>query len=120
MFESAGAVDRTRTQSMWWVLEIFTGVQYGSRAPPLVQLLGLILAYAMSALQALEAALPETAERLMEMIAELAAAGVEHRFAACQLLNIASSCMVRPKFSPIEVCNSCHKEASQRLAPSPL
>eukprot|EP00884_Botryococcus_braunii_P003519 jgi/Botrbrau1/13168/Bobra.242_1s0005.1 len=44
-------------------------------------------------LQALEAALPETAERLMHMISELADAGPDHRFAAGQLLLIASTCM---------------------------
>jgi hypothetical protein len=54
--------------------------------------------------QALEAALPETAERLMRMIAELAEAGPDHRFAAGQLLVIASTCMVRPTGNILSSC----------------
>lgn len=69
---------------------------------------------AIGALQALEAALPETAERLMEMIAELAAAGVEHRFAACQLLKIASSCMVRPNLHPPKAPIFCREQSKKK------
>ena len=47
-------------------------------------------------LQALEAALPATVEDMISLVAAHAAAGRQHNFATCQLLQIAASCLVCP------------------------
>ena len=46
-------------------------------------------------MQALEAALPPTTSEFMNLVAAHAAAGQEHSFATCQLLQLAATCVVR-------------------------
>lgn len=45
-------------------------------------------------LQALEAALPPTVSDFMHLLSAHANAGQEHSFAACQLLQLAATCVV--------------------------
>ena len=44
--------------------------------------------------QALEAALPATTSEFMQLLAAHAAAGQQHSFATCQLLQLAANCVV--------------------------
>lgn len=50
---------------------------------------------ALPVLQALEAALPPTVSDFMHLVTAHANAGQEHSFAACQLLQLAATCVVR-------------------------
>ena len=50
---------------------------------------------ALPVLQALEAALPPTVSDFMRLVTAHANAGQEHSFAACQLLQLAATCVVR-------------------------
>ena len=59
--------------------------------------------------QALEAALPPTTSQFMQLLAAHAAAGPQHSFATCQLLQLAATCMVQP-------VPSCVLAASETLA----
>ena len=61
----------------------------------------------LPALQILERALPATTSDLMELIDHHAAHGAEHRFAARQLLIIASQCLVR------QINNACTLSTQQ-------
>jgi len=51
-------------------------------------------------LQALEAALPPTVSDFMHLLSAHANAGQEHSFAACQLLQLAATCVVTYNLSP--------------------
>ena len=63
----------------------------------------------LPALQVLERALPAMASDLMELIDRHAAEGAEHRFAARQLLIIASQCLVRQMGYASEVSTQQYK-----------
>jgi hypothetical protein len=51
-------------------------------------------------LQALEAALPPTVSDFMHLLSAHANAGQEYSFAACQLLQLAATCVVTYNLSP--------------------
>lgn len=50
--------------------------------------------------QSLEKALPASAEDMAEVIAAHAQGGEQHRFATCQLMLLAGTCMVRATVTP--------------------
>ena len=54
-----------------------------------------LLCCTICAVQALEAALPPTTSQFMHLVGAHAAAGQEHSFATCQLLQLAAICMVK-------------------------
>jgi hypothetical protein len=67
---------------------------YSSAAPHLPHAAAAAAA-AAAALQVLERALPESADQLLALVMQHAAAGPAARFAAAQLIMIAATCVVR-------------------------